>query len=419
MNSEHSTSDRLSTDEQRQRDVIRRLVAQVAEAANNRQKQDAIHRRWADVNALRTPDRAPVWCRPVGCWKELIPDDSLECSDPWYRDLEMEFRKILFKEDVDDDSPLDPWYDVQAVIDVDPPNVWGVEIGRHKATSADGAWAYDPPLKEEEDFDRLAMPTYRLNLEASQEKLARYEGLFGDILPCRLVCDPGFDNATLGTAAADLRGLEQIMMDMIAEPELMHRLMTHLRDARMRLLDVYESSGLLIPNTHGPMLRSDPVGPAVSDGEYTLKNSWCAGNSQELDQVSPPMWEAFLLNYQKPIFERFAYACYGCCESLTTKIDGVLSIPNLRIFVCSAWTDLPTLLSRVGTDYCIMWRQKATDVVFVDTMEPIRRDMEEGMKQLQGHYYQVVLRELQTLSGHTDRLHEWTRTGKELAAKYA
>ena len=38
----------------------------------------------------------------------------------------------------------------------------------------------------------------------------------------------------------------------------------------------------------------------------------------------------------------------------------------------------------VGQDYVIMWRQKARDVVFPDDVETIRRDLEQGCKQLQG-----------------------------------
>jgi hypothetical protein len=37
----------------------------------------------------------------------------------------------------------------------------------------------------------------------------------------------------------------------------------------------------------------------------------------------------------------------------------------------------------VGQDYVIMWRQKASDVVFPDDVEAIRRDLEEGCKLLQ------------------------------------
>ena len=63
--------------------------------------------------------------------------------------------------------------------------------------------------------------------------------------------------------------------------------------------------------------------------------------------------------------------------------------------------------------------QKATDVVFPDDVETIRRDLGEGCKQLQDYHYQIALRDLRTLGGHPDRLHEWTRTAIEMAARYA
>jgi hypothetical protein len=138
-------------------------------------------------------------------------------------------------------------------------------------------------------------------------------------------------------------------------------------------------------------------------------------NSQEFDQVSPAMWEEFCLRYQLPIFERFGLVGYGCCENLTHKIDGVMRIPNLRIFVCSAWTDLDRVIERAGGRCCIMWRQKASDVVFPDDTAALRRALFDGAKRLSGCRYQVVLRELQTLAGHTDRLHAWTRHAKDAA----
>ena len=83
------------------------------------------------------------------------------------------------------------------------------------------------------------------------------------------------------------------------------------------------------------------------------------------------------------------------------------------------WTCLETVQEAVGQDYVIMWRQKASDVVFPDDVETIQRDLEQGCKQLQGYHYQIVLRELQTLSGHPNRLHEWTQAAVEMAEEYA
>jgi len=405
----------MLTDE---RALVRDLAGQVAQIALGSENRK-IQQRWRDVNALRKPDRVPVYCRPVGCWSEILPTETLDCKDPYLRGWEYAFRQTLHKYDVGDDTPLDPWLAVSACIDIDPPNEWGVTIRRHEPDAAEGAWRYDPPLKKEADFDNLRMPAYRYNESATNERMDRARELFRDILPVKLQLGPGYDSATLGTAAADLRGLEPIMMDMMDWPEIMHRLMNHLLQARLRLLDTWEATERLTPNNTGPMLCSDPIGEQPADGRYTLKNCWCAGNSQEFDQVSPAMWEEFCLNYQTPIFRRFGLVCYGCCENLTKKIDGVLSIPNLRIFVCSAWTNMDTVLDRIGTDYCIMWRQKASDVVFPDDPATLRYALEEGARRLQGRRYQIVLRELQTLCGHTDRLHVWTQIAKEVAAKYA
>ena len=54
-----------------QRSIIRELATRVAQIAASDENQKA-KQRWRDVNALRKPDRAPVWCRPVGAWAELL-----------------------------------------------------------------------------------------------------------------------------------------------------------------------------------------------------------------------------------------------------------------------------------------------------------------------------------------------------------
>jgi len=395
--------------------LVRELARQVAAIAASPQNA-AIQKRWRDTNALRTPDRHPVWCRPVGAWGEILPDEALDCEHPWLRGLERTFRRTLIKHDIGDDSPVDPWLPVPAVFECEPANRWGLEVRRHQPGVPGGAWLYDPPLKTEADFDRLRLPRFTLDRARTEEALERAGELLGDILPARRTCGPLL-SATLCTAAAELRGLTPLLLDMADRPDLVHRLMAHLRDGVLAAMDVAEASGLLTPNNTGPMTCSDPLAPDPPDGRITFRHLWCMTNSQEFDAVSPAMWEEFLLAYQKPILERFGLCGYGCCEDLTSKVDGVLAIPNLRIFVSSAWTDLDRVVDRAGTARVIMWRQKASDVVFTDSLATIRRDLEEGMRRLAGLHVQIVLRELQTLAGHPDRLHAWTAMAKEEAAR--
>ena len=403
--------------ESKQRDIVRdlaRKVAEIAASPENEQRQ----KRWRDVNGLRKPDRAPVWCNPIGAWSEMLPDESLLCEDRRLRSIERGFRQMLVKHEMDDDSIVEPHFPVPAAFDCDPPNKWGVDVNKRESGQPGGAWGYDPPLKTAADYDRLRLPSFTYNEARTSEALSKADDLLGDILPVKLVC--GLPLSTiLGTYAADLRGLSEMMMDMIAEPELMHRLMTHLRDGLLQTMNQIEATGLLTPNNNAPMFCSDPIGVPSPDGRITLKNLWGGANGQEFDAVSPTMWEEFCLSYQKPLLERCGLSAYGCCENLTHKIDGVLTIPNLRIFVSSAWTDLDKVIERVGDRHTIMWRQKASEVVFACDLDDLKDALEDGMRRLKGCYYQIVLRELQTVAGRMDRLHKWTRLVVETAEKYA
>ncbi len=407
----------MTLQSQRERATIRKLATQLAERAAS-DEYAARRQRWRAVNALRRPDRAPVWCRPVGCWQELIPPESLECQDSWHRRIELTLRQHLYKDSIGDDSIVEPWWGVSAVFDRDQQYTWGMETGRLIGETDVGGWRYDTPIKTEEDFEKVSVPTYTYNERKTNEALERMAELLGDIVPVRLTCGSPL-GAGLGGAVDKLRGMGTMMLDLAERPHVMHRLVRTLLEGTLRAMRTVEDTGLLTPNTYGPMFCSDPINAAPENGKVRFENLWCVANSQEFDLVSPAMWEQFLLNYQMPILQQYGLVQYGCCENLTQKIDGVLRIPNLRVFVCSAWTDVDKVIAACQDRYTIMWRQKATDVVFATDMGPIRAHLEEGMRKLQGCYYQVVLRELQTLNGRPERLREWVRTAIEVAENYA
>ena len=395
--------------------VIRRLAEQVAAIAQS-DRMTAVRRRWRDVNELQIPDRAPVWCRPVGCWSELLPEDSLACAHPFLRGMEYNLRQQLIKNEIGDDTIFNPWYDVGRAFDVEPANIWGVDIHRHQSGMAGGAWGYKPAIVSAADLQRLRRPRYAYNAAKTTERLESTAAVLGDVLPVRLRSG-GLLSATIGTNVAALLGMGEMMLHMAMEPDLVHRVTRHVADAVLETLRWQEAQGLLDRNNDAPMTYCDDFGPDPAGGPVTLKNLWCAANSQEYDQVSAAMWQEFCLDYQRPILAEFGRVAYGCCENLTHKLDGVLSLPNLRLVVCSAWTDLDTVLEKTGPDCAIMWRQKASDVVIPDDLSTVQRDLDEGTDKLSGRPYQIVLRELQTLAGHPDRLKEWTRLAIQAAER--
>lgn len=100
---------------------IREMARELAEIAASAENA-AVLRRWRDVNALRTPDRAPVWCRPADAWKELLPPESLHCTDSWLRGVEYTLRQDLIKHEIGDDTPFFGDFSVNAVFQWKPPN---------------------------------------------------------------------------------------------------------------------------------------------------------------------------------------------------------------------------------------------------------------------------------------------------------
>jgi len=397
--------------------LVRGLARKVMELAVS-DEYEARRQRWRDVNERRRPDRAPVWCRPAGVWKDLLPQESLECTDPLCRSVEYTFRQHLYKDWVGDDHIFEPWWDVGAVWDCDTEYTWGLRTGHLTGSTKWGGFHYDPPIKTEADFERITIPTFTYNPQKTQDALSRMSDLLGDVMPVRLACGPPL-GPQLGTYLEQLRGMEPMLNDLAFRPELVHRAMAKLTEGVLRALRAAEETGLLTPNHYGPMFCSDPVNGTPPAGQVRLHHLWTAANSQEFQVVSPRMQEEFLLNYQVPLFQQFGAVQYGCCEDLSQKIDLVLRIPNLRVFVCSAWTNLDKLLEACGTRYTIMWRQSAAAVTIPDDMEPIRKHLEEGLRKLQGYHYQVVLRELETLHGHPTRLRDWARMAIEIAEKYA
>jgi len=397
--------------------LVRELARQVLELASS-DEYEARRQRWRDVNERRKPDRAPVWCRPAGVWKELLPADSLECADPLCRSVEYTLRQHLYKHWVGDDHIVEPWWGVSAAWNCDTEYPWGLRTGRQIGSTELGGFRYDPPIKSEDDYERISVPTFTCNHGRTEEALSQMHDLLGEAMPVRLVCAPPL-GPQLGTYLDQLRGMAPMLNDLAFRPDLVHRAMAKLTEGVLRALRAAEGTGLLTTNHHEPMFCSDPVNGTPVDGKVRLHHLWTAANSQEFQEVSPRMQEEFLLNYQTPVFQQFGAVQYGCCEDLTHKIDLVLRIPNLRVFVSSAWTDLDKVIAACGTRYTIMWRQSAAAVVFPDDLAPIRRHLDEGMRKLQGHYYQVVLRELETLQGHPERLRDWARLAIEAAAKYA
>ena len=409
----------MSTADAKARDTVRGLARRVAELAGSAENKRRL-KLWCDVNSLRKPERPPIICHPgSGAWEECLPRSVVHTQDRFLGDLEYRFRQTLYKWELGDDTVVEPWMAVPAVMRLEGQHFWGLPVKHISVTHKDvsrTAWKYDPPLKEEKDIERIVPPRYTYDARATQEALSRMQELLGDILPVRQTCALPGPGAWLHGWATELRGVEQLLLDLMDRPAWTHRLMRTLMEGFLGVMDQYEKMGMLTLNNTG-LMSCDDLPPKDHDGKRVrLRDLWGRGESQEFQGVSPAQHEEFLLRYQKPILARFGLTFYGCCEDLTNKIALILSIPNLRKFVCSAWTDIGKLAAAVGDRYCIEWRQKATDVVYARDLCGVKAHLERGLTLAKGCRIMIVLQELETTNRNPKRLAQWAALAKEVGA---
>ena len=394
--------------------TVRDLAARVAELAADPEMARTCQR-WRDTYMLRPADRVPVWLRLDAMGqRELLPEAALQCDEPFLRAIERQLRWTLRQHEFGDDTIVLPYWKVPAALHFDGEHLWGVPVKRRDPGETTGAWAYDPPIHRADDLNRLRIPRWRYDQAETDRRLNAYADVLGDALPARLSAVPPIFPG-IARNATDLIGLDGLLLNMAAEPDFVHRLMAFQRDSVLQCLDDVEAMGILTDNCDEPIHFSESLKASAPDVSLRLADLWLRTESQQFQGVSRSMWREFCLAYQKPIMARFRYVSYGCCEDLTDRIDDVLAVPNMRIFVSSPWTDLATTATACGDAYAVIWRQKASDVVYADDLADQRRHLEWGLTLTRGGHRAIVLQEVATCNGNPGRLHQWVALARALS----
>ena len=395
---------------------VRDMAKRVMELASS-DEFEARRRRFRDVNSRRNPDRPPVWCGMAGVSRELFPPDTLRCTDPLCREVEDVYRRKLYKAWVGDDEIYDPWWSVPVVWESQTEHPFGLPTMISIGSTPAGGFKYYHPIESVTDYDRITVPVFGINKAKTEERASMMQDILGNTMPVKLECAPPI-RAEQGTILEQLRGMSQMLEDFALIPDIVNRALGKITEGILNGIRAAEESGLLSQNNTGPMRCSDLLRPDSGGDVVRLCDTWVDVASQEFQLVSPEMMDEFLLSYQIPCLQQFGAVQYGCCEDLTKKIDNVLRIPNLRIFVSSYWTDLDTLIDACGKDYTIMWRQLSAHVMLPENLDAEKEHLINGMKKLKNSYYQVILREVETLAHHPHRLREWAQLAISLAEEY-
>ncbi len=400
--------------------LLRDLAKRYMEAATKPIQQE---RRdlWRLHNSLKRP-KPLIYVRAFA-WGEM-PENRHECEDPFYRPYEDFFRQSLFRDTFGDDYILEPWVTVNASLVTPAGGLWGLPIPWSGRTEPTGSRVWDPPLKEPEDFAKMAEPHHIVDEEKTAEHVARLQDAIGDIVPLSVDRAPAYRmwGGDISTHLAYLRGLEQLMWDMMDRPDWLHEVLAFMRDGILRTHEEAERAGdwRLCDHQNQCLPYAEELeDPAAESAPVKRSQLWYFSASQETTLVGPKLWYEFMFQYQVEIMKHFGLTAYGCCEDLTLKIPYVKSLPNMRRISVALTADVKKCAEQIGTDYILSYRPSPTDMVgYGWDPDRARRIYRESFSYCKDLHVDITLKDVETVQGDPDRVRNWVAVTREVIDEF-
>ncbi|MDF1512242.1 MAG: hypothetical protein P1S60_00385 [Anaerolineae bacterium] len=372
---------------------------------------------WRRHNSLKRT-RPLIYVRAFA-WQEM-PQSNMQCQDPFFREYENIFRQTIFRYAFEDDYVVEPWVTVPAVCETPEQGVWGLASPRLHSDVDRGSFVWEAPLKTENDIERLHNPVHRINETLTQQRVEKLTNAIGDIVTIDLDRAPAYRiwNGDISTQLAYLRGLEQMMWDMMDRPVWLHQLLAFMRDGILRTHEQAESAGdwsLSAHQNQAMPYAEELEDPAPNSGPVKRNQLWVFVASQETTAVGPRQFDEFMLQYQIPIMAPFGLAAYGCCEDLTRKIDVLRQIPNLRRIAVSPMADVGKCAAQIGQDYVLSYRPSPTDMVgYGFKPEKIRDMLKWDLEACGDCHVDITLKDVETVQYDQDRIRHWVDITREV-----
>ncbi|MCU0961432.1 MAG: uroporphyrinogen decarboxylase family protein [Pirellulaceae bacterium] len=418
------------------RDTLRALAHQWMEWAAQ-PVMAARQRAWRAVHDLRA--ERPVILFETAWIDRYVAEDEVVCEDPFLRAVERNMRITLRQAaELNDDLVIEPHYQLGWRMQFSD---YGVPVDIRKAPghAESIAYSFSFPITTPQDVSRLAPRQFRVDRAESQRRKALLEDVIGDILPVRLGnYDPFVDEFDVGEFG-DLGftgnfffgltwqvyrfiGNEGLLYWVYDAPEAIHQLMQYMLDDRTALFSFLEREGVLARNTDSQMAGPRSYG-FVSDlpasdapGPVRLKDLWGWAESQEADNLSPAMYQEFVLPYLAKLSEQFGLVYYGCCEHLHDRLPAIIgAIPNLRSVSVSGWSDLARVAELLGRRY--VFSRKPTPAHISGATphwELLEKDMRNTYAAARDLNLEILFRDVYTVDGDRSRLRRWVDMTKSI-----
>lgn len=396
-------------------EILRELVKNYLDVCRDK-RQDELRILWSRHNSMKKV-KPLIYVRAFA-WREM-PDSKCKIEDPFFAGYENILRESLFRSSFKDDFIFEPWLTVAATYRTEG---WGIE-GSKICTEEDNtltAWKEDYPIKDLQDIEKMKLPAHEIDEVKTAEEHERLFDAVGDMITINVDRGSAYRmwTADISTTLGHLRGIENLMLDMMDNPEWLHRLLSFMRDGILKAQKEAESAGDwgLCAHQNQAMPYADELQrPAPNRNGVKRRDLWCHMSSQEYTLVSPAMQDEFLLQYQLPILKEFGLASYGCCEDLSAKIDILRQIPNLRRIAVSPFANVAKCAEQIGKDYVLSYRPSPADMVSYGFDEDrISKILRRDLNICRNSHVDVTLKDVETVQHDTSRIRKWTELTRNI-----
>jgi hypothetical protein len=281
---------------------------------------------------------------------------------------------------------------------------------------------YEDQLDTEEKVDALKIPVIEARPDIDKKNLEAAGDVLDGLMPVKLrghnVHYAPWDEIAM------LRGIENCLVDMISNPELIHKTIAKLTEIGLARYTQMEAQGLLdfnIPALHCTPPYCDELPAKDWDhGKVRLKDVWFRGMAQLFSSASPEMQDEFDLQYMRPLMDQCGLSYYGCCEPLDRFIPYLKKVPNMRKIGVSPWANVRSSAEQIGGDYVFARKPNPANVARNFSKEVVEKEITETIEACMENKcpYEFVLKDISTVGGKAQNLIGWARTVKETIDRY-
>ena len=402
--------------------IIRELAKQVRDLAALDINRERI-KRIKDMHSLK-PGRPPVWIDEIP-WHEMDIDNelSLRCQSKDGQQMETRLRRILYRwKHIQADMVVeDTYYVEKSYTESDI----GIDV-REQTTATNAAnniisHHYEDQLDSEDKLDALKLPVIRTEPETDMTNLEMANDVLDGILPVKLrgyaIYYAPWDLITR------LRGIENCFMDMISNPDLIHKTIKKFTEIYTSRFNQMQEQGLLefnIPALHcTPPYTNELPAPDYDGGKVRFKDVWFRGMAQLFSSASPQMQDEFDLQYMRPMMEKCGLSYYGCCEPLDRFIPWLKKIPNMRKIGVSPWANVRSSAEQIGGSYVLARKPNPANVARFDKTAVVNEIKETVEAALANKCpYEFVIKDISTVNFRPQNLIDWSDTVQETLDQY-